>query len=301
MAVAIGSISGVSSSDNGKVVVDGQLTQQTSRSVSQNGTYDTTTNDEVVVNVSGGGSTNILSGSTVPTASDGEDGDVYLQYVDNTALLPSGYIGYNSLLVGNSAGPYIDTDITTNLMDGFELKFRFTNAQTNDTWIFGNWVSYKDTLIGCYGGKWRIMVGGQGPTNLDIDYDVHVAKVDTGHIYLDGVDTGYVPNWSNVPSGKLLLFKDTGHKTPVKNAEVYRLIISSNGTTVRDMVPCKRESDDKLGFYDLINDVFYENAGSGSFIAGADAGRSIVSAYLKVDGSWLPLIGQDIADVNLGD
>jgi len=53
MAAAIGSISGVSSADNGKVVVDGQLTQQTSRSVSQNGTYDTTTNNEVVVNVSG--------------------------------------------------------------------------------------------------------------------------------------------------------------------------------------------------------------------------------------------------------
>ena len=55
MAAAIGSISGVSSADNGKVVVDGQLTQQTSRSVSQNGTYDTTTNNEVVVSVSGGG------------------------------------------------------------------------------------------------------------------------------------------------------------------------------------------------------------------------------------------------------
>jgi hypothetical protein len=56
MAAAIGSISGVSSSDNGKVVVNGQLTQQTSRNVSQNGTYDTTTNNEVVVNVSEGSS-----------------------------------------------------------------------------------------------------------------------------------------------------------------------------------------------------------------------------------------------------
>lgn len=44
-----------SSSDEGKVVSNGALTAQTSRTVTENGTYDTTLNDEVVVNVSGGG------------------------------------------------------------------------------------------------------------------------------------------------------------------------------------------------------------------------------------------------------
>lgn len=44
-----------SASDEGKVVSSGSLVGQTSRNVSQNGTYDTTLNDEVVVNVSGGG------------------------------------------------------------------------------------------------------------------------------------------------------------------------------------------------------------------------------------------------------
>lgn len=41
--------------DEGKVVDDGALVSQTSRSIDTNGTYDTTTNNEVVVNVSGGG------------------------------------------------------------------------------------------------------------------------------------------------------------------------------------------------------------------------------------------------------
>lgn len=44
-----------SASDEGKVVSNGALTAQTSRSIDTNGTYDTTLNDEVVVNVSGGG------------------------------------------------------------------------------------------------------------------------------------------------------------------------------------------------------------------------------------------------------
>lgn len=63
MAAAIESIetggTDLTSADEGKVVVESSgeyvLATQTSRSISQNGTYDTTTNDEVVVSVSGGG------------------------------------------------------------------------------------------------------------------------------------------------------------------------------------------------------------------------------------------------------
>lgn len=43
-------------SDEGKVVSSGALVSQTSLSVTENGTYDTTTKDEVVVNVAGGAS-----------------------------------------------------------------------------------------------------------------------------------------------------------------------------------------------------------------------------------------------------
>jgi len=43
--------------DEGKVVDDGTLVAQTSRNIDTNGTYDTTTNSEVTVNVSGGGGT----------------------------------------------------------------------------------------------------------------------------------------------------------------------------------------------------------------------------------------------------
>lgn len=43
-----------SASDDGKVVSEGALVAQTSRNVTENGTYDTTENNEVVVSVSGG-------------------------------------------------------------------------------------------------------------------------------------------------------------------------------------------------------------------------------------------------------
>lgn len=100
--------------DEGKVVSNGALVAQTRRNVTANGTYDTTTNDEVVVsvqpnlqsktvtqngtvtpdqgydglssvvvNVSGGGSGVVLSGTTAPTAAIGNNEDLYVKYSGN--------------------------------------------------------------------------------------------------------------------------------------------------------------------------------------------------------------------------
>lgn len=46
--------------------------------------------------------------------------------------------------------------------------------------------------------------------------------------------------------------------------------IYNNETLVRNFVPCYRKSDSVIGLYDTVNDVFYTNAGSGTFAKGAD-------------------------------
>lgn len=104
--------------DEGKVVQNGALVAQTSETVTQNGTYDTTTKDEIVVNVQGGtpnlqdktftqngtytadtgydgfnevtvnvsgggGSGVVLSGTTAPTSAEGNNEDLYVQYSEH--------------------------------------------------------------------------------------------------------------------------------------------------------------------------------------------------------------------------
>ena len=51
-------------------------------------------------------------------------------------------------------------------------------------------------------------------------------------------------------------------------AKVYSFKIYDNGTLVRDFIPCKNPSG-VVGLYDLVNDKFYPNSGTGTFIAGA--------------------------------
>lgn len=52
------------------------------------------------------------------------------------------------------------------------------------------------------------------------------------------------------------------------NAKLFSCIIRNNGVPIRDFIPAKRNSDSVIGLYDLVNDVFYTNAGTGTFTAG---------------------------------
>ena len=48
----------------------------------------------------------------------------------------------------------------------------------------------------------------------------------------------------------------------------YAKIWDSNNSMVRNFVPAKRDSDSKIGMYDIVNDVFYSDAAGGNFAAG---------------------------------
>lgn len=41
-------------------------------------------------------------------------------------------------------------------------------------------------------------------------------------------------------------------------------------TRLFDLVPCYRKADTVIGFYDVVNDVFYTNEGTGTFVKGPD-------------------------------
>lgn len=68
-------------------------------------------------------------------------------------------------------------------------------------------------------------------------------------------------------NANLCLFRAGGGFTvPNGNFRVYYCKISdTNGNVLREFYPCYRKSDNVAGLYDVANDVFYTNNGSGSF------------------------------------
>lgn len=60
-----------------------------------------------------------------------------------------------------------------------------------------------------------------------------------------------------------------GFSTPLKG-KIYYLKIIENDKLVRNFIPCYRKIDKVSGMYDTVENIFYENAGTGNFITGAD-------------------------------
>ena len=81
----------------------------------------------------------------------------------------------------------------------------------------------------------------------------------------------------------LLALNDVGTAKYFLSAKLYSCKIYDNGTLVRDFVPVKRISDSKCGLWDKINNVFYSNAGTGTFTAGPTA---TLSGWRKIKGVW---------------
>ena len=51
----------------------------------------------------------------------------------------------------------------------------------------------------------------------------------------------------------------------------------SNGILIRNFIPCYRKLDNEIGLYDLVNNVFYTNAGTGVFLVGTEVNKADVN------------------------
>lgn len=52
--------------------------------------------------------------------------------------------------------------------------------------------------------------------------------------------------------------------------KLYSCKFYDGDTLIRNYIPCYRKSDNEIGLYDTVNNVFYTNQGTGEFIAGGD-------------------------------
>lgn len=61
---------------------------------------------------------------------------------------------------------------------------------------------------------------------------------------------------------------NTGITSSFGTAKIYSCRILTDGVLVRDFVPCRRNSDGVVCMYDRVTKTFFENLGTGQFIAG---------------------------------
>ena len=168
--------------------------------------------------------------------------------------------------------PYIDTETAFYSPDpGVEIKYKINKFYVAMHLLSGRneniWVApQEDNLFVCvnYAG---IRISTQN------EYTVKELKLEKGHVYMNGsyfadYDVGIVARY-----GTFRLFRyygsDSGD-TYSFGGRLYYLRIYERGTTRINLVPCYRKSDREPGMYDLVNRIFYQNAGTGEFAVGPD-------------------------------
>lgn len=201
--------------------------------------------------------------------------------IEFISRLPQGYqeVEY----IESSGTQYIDTGYkptSNNLRIACEFEYTADHSASS---VFGSESSGKYSIVPW--GAPKFYVGSsiqllEQTTALNTKYalDAH-ANAGTFTVSLNGKTNSASYSGSILTTVNMGIFCDiiAGVANDFCSMKLYAMYIYDNGNLVRDFVPCYRKSDNVAGLYDLVNNVFYTNAGSGVFAVGADSNKRAVA------------------------
>lgn len=181
-----------------------------------------------------------------------------------------------------SGSQYIDTGFKTTtekLKVEFACSFPFGMSGMS---LMGSNSPYSLVPYGTGGnviGHWVGSSGGIMSITYENSYNDVTYELDNGSISctINGSTTSTTYSGTIINNYNFYIFGKNGGGNSSERGAGYRLYymkITNNGTLVRNFVPCYRISDSVIGLYDLVNNTFYTNAGSGTFAKGGNVGTN---------------------------
>ena len=207
-------------------------------------------------------------------------GDTFQQ----TEILPNEYTQVD--YVRSDGSSYIDTNYVPNSNTRFYIKAS-TEGVSGHTGLFGSRTSNSNQPIlsyieNSYGGvsnSIRIDITGRTgntgktwETNVpfEIDIDIPNKKVLVNDEQLTAYNNISYNTSSEVTFSLFAVHTGTNYAYPIVG-KIFSCKIYENSVLVRNYIPCYRNSDNVVGMYDIVNNVFYTNQGSGVFTYGSVA------------------------------
>jgi hypothetical protein len=188
--------------------------------------------------------------------------------------LPEGYLRLE--YIQSSGTQYIDTGFKHNQNTRVVMDAQFTNLSiTSPQWLFdgreangttgtkGVFYDPRDNInaissdYGSVSNRYRFT--GLNPSDrLSIDYNKNVLTIN------EKIKTYTAETFKSNHNLVLFALSNAGSVESYGSARLYSCKIYDNDFLVRNFVPCKNEKDE-VGLYDLVNEIFYANKGTGSF------------------------------------
>lgn len=203
--------------------------------------------------------------------------------VSGSSRLPQGYTEVE--YVENTTQAYLNLGVypysSSSNSYAVEAKFSSTQGTNQFEYLFsceqGNLSPYVGFIC-----RWQTT----RPRGLVIDGTNYTSKNITNN--QDGTSgftiTSNLTNATNTTP--ITLFCGLQGSTVWRNGKgkVYSFKVTINDNLVRDMIPCKRDNDNVVGMYDIVNDVFYypPNYTSYQLVAGSATGTTIYPIYYDV-------------------
>ncbi len=127
-----------------------------------------------------------------------------------------------------------------------------TNSQIE---LISRGVYYNTNMIPTLNTKYNVKINWFNNNKLDFNNGQNITDNGTNSI---------------VSKGIILFGREYNNSYSYTKARIYGCKFSEGTTVIREYIPCYRKSDNKPGLYDLVNDEFYTNQGTGDFIKGDD-------------------------------
>ena len=211
------------------------------------------------------------------------DGDKYIfsgdstsgyEWVENPSRLPNGYTEVE--YVENTSRSYFNTNFKPNQDTRIVADMQCVTSSQYGRFIgCGGYNSsnaiqfdYESYYNGTLHISWGAVASWTTYSNCVGDYNRHIYDWDKNYFYRDkgennqfSASTTYTPFQCTDNLG-IFTFIQNGSPSAQYSTEylfgrLYSFKIYDNGTLVRDLVPCTRDSDNVAGAYDIVNDVFY--------------------------------------------
>ena len=175
---------------------------------------------------------------------------------------------------------YIDTGVLASENNSFEVKAQLVHTNTASQTIWGGRNSATNNEIqgnqlSCVKANqsYQFNCGNIAIAGDAFDKNLHIYKASKNALYIDGnlsctVATSQITTENNVYLFATNTNGDVGFGGG--DLKIYYCKIWNNETLLRDYIPCYRKADNVIGLYDIVNNVFYTNQGTGIFLKGKD-------------------------------
>lgn len=215
------------------------------------------------------GSYNVVDINNSAVKSLNKDTEWIFQFVTGP-ILPSGYVQLE--YIQSSGSQYIDTGFKPNQDTKISITVDFPLSGT--TWLYGGRTSAGSNSLGFLsenGSRYRFDYASSINALTAKPTGKFTIDSDKNKCYINGelVFTATYTTFASPVNMYIFNNNNNSSLSGGSSAKLYNCSIYDNGVSIRNFIPCKNASG-TIGLYDSVNNQFYQNAGSGTFIAGPE-------------------------------